>query len=191
MADNVDTRLARFEVEIGKTQTLYEQYFAGVLKREPAKEREALKGMMRSFGTNDLKTTAYRFRFQSLQNRLTQLENLWSKTLKQIEEGTYRRDLFRLQAKEKYSSSEAVKQPETAPKLTALDQPFDEVYQKLVELSKNQKIPDRDKFIASLKKQVESQKQKNPDKGIELKLAKDASGKVSVKIKLKTKAAKV
>jgi hypothetical protein len=134
-------------------------------------------------GTADLKTTAQKFRFSGLQQRFIQYNTLWSKVLKQIEEGTYRRDLFLLERK--------VAQEKSKPKIPAPQEKrpgsaLDLVYEKMKQIaSPDQKIPPKESFVAAVEKQLAVQRAKNPGKKIEIKLQKDSTGQVQVKLSLK------
>lgn len=185
--DPTDTRLTLLENQIEKVRSLYEKYFAGVQKKQPLKEHEQLKSSFNSISAADLKMTASRFRFESIKNRYVQLNNLWSKTLRQIEEGTYKHHLFLLHAKEAREpagmKSPAKNIPSTESKKST---PFDVLYEKWKEMaSPQQKIPSKEAFVATIQKQIKQQKEKNPEAKIDLKLHREASGQVQIKIQLK------
>jgi hypothetical protein len=184
-APSVESKLNQLEKEIDHLRSLFDQHFAGVMKRAPLKEHDGLKALIRSFTPADLKTTAYKFRFQSLKTRHSQLANLWEKTLQQIEDGTYRRDLFLLKAKERLESTQAPG-AKAAPSPKQATSKFDSLYEKFKEAAQkaDQKVPAKEAFISSLQKQIDLQKQKNPKAKFEVKLQKDASGKTQVKLKV-------
>jgi cold shock CspA family protein len=181
---SIDVRLLDLETKIDQARSLYEQYFAGVLKQEPKKEFESVNRLVNSFKPQDLKTTASRFRFQNIQQRYIVLRNHWDKILKQIEEGTFKRDLFLLKHKNKgkSDSSKSILKENTKPTTHQLDK----LYEKLVELSQGQeKIPDKDRFIGKIDLQIQKLKEKNPGKKVEVKLQRNKLGKIAVNIALK------
>ncbi len=181
---SIDVRLLDLETKIDNARSLYEQYFAGVLKQEPKKEFEFVNRLVNSFKPQDLKTTASRFRFQNIQQRYIVLRNHWDKILKQIEEGTFKRDLFLLKHKNKNKSDspKALAKENTKPTTHQLDK----LYEKLVELSQgHEKIPDKDRFIGKIDLQIQKLKEKNPGKKVEVKLQRNKLGKIAVNIALK------
>jgi hypothetical protein len=183
---DIDAKLTQLDSRLQKVQSLYDQHFAGVLKREPSKEHQDFRASLSSVTPADLKTTAAKFRFQSLQSRHLQLSTLWSKILKQMEEGTYKRDLFLLE--KKHAHEKVAPTPPTHAEMPAAPKAkkhLELLYEKMSKMiSKEQKLPEKQAFIASIDKQISALKQKNPDKKIELKIHKNEAGKLEVKIKV-------
>jgi hypothetical protein len=181
---NIDFRLDQIQRGLERLYSLYEQHFTGVLKRQPEKEHSEFKTLFNSISPADLKTTASKFRFQGLSAKYIQFNNLWTKVLKQIEEGTYHRDLFLL--KKKVEATEKEKPTPATPKTTPSQFALEGLYEKMKTLVKNtEKLPPKEKFIGAIQKQVDDQKRKNPDKKIEIKLLRDSAGKVHVKLGFK------
>jgi hypothetical protein len=88
MLSDAETRLRRLKM-------LYEQWFLGFERIEPAvlrKELEDLLGRLRKEPSNN---TALRFRLQQLVQRHTTFAAHWRRIGRQIEEGTYQRDVLR------------------------------------------------------------------------------------------------
>jgi hypothetical protein len=77
-------------------QTAYEKYFLGIERRPPDKERKAVSEKVRRLRTAQTNNTGLRFRVQGLFARLLSFERMWDRTLREIEEGTYRRDIFKV-----------------------------------------------------------------------------------------------
>lgn len=91
------------EGEITAIKVLYDQYFLGLERHEPGKRRDELRKRLLRIKEVFMKNTGLRFRMQTLQQKFLSYERLWLRTLKEIEEGTYKRDLFKakLHAKRK------------------------------------------------------------------------------------------
>ncbi|MBN8553865.1 MAG: hypothetical protein J0L93_00290 [Deltaproteobacteria bacterium] len=187
---DIDAKLTEVDRGLQKVQSLYEQYFAGVQKREPSKEHQEFKTSLARITPVDLKTTAAKFRFQSIQSRYLQLSTLWTKIQRQIEEGTYKRDLFLL---EKKTTGEQPRPANLSATNSATETPkakkhLETLYEKMSALvGSTQKLPEKQTFLANMDKQLTDLKAKNPDKKIELKIQKSATGKVEVKIQLQQK----
>jgi len=92
--------LDRLDETFKELRTAYEKYFAGVERAEPAKARDTFKSTLRRLTGERSVNTAVRYRLQSLQASLITYENYWNRITRQIEEGTYKRDLFRLERKQ-------------------------------------------------------------------------------------------
>ncbi|OGQ92013.1 MAG: hypothetical protein A2289_23100 [Deltaproteobacteria bacterium RIFOXYA12_FULL_58_15] len=92
MSPNDD--LEQITEAIRKLKTGYDKYFAGIERIAPLKEREHVKKTMRHLLTHQGNNTARRFRVQSLQTSLITHEAYWDRITRQIEEGTYKRDIF-------------------------------------------------------------------------------------------------
>lgn len=181
--DSVDARLNRVDSELEKLHSLYQEYFSGILRIEPQKELKTFKSLMSSIRPAELKTTAQRFRQQGLQAKFTQYRSLWSKVLRQIEEGTYRRDLFLLERKKQSKQSDSKSKTVPAQPDSGESKVYESLYEKMKSLVKDPtKLPSKDKFVAALQKQIAAQKQKNPNQKVEIKLQRDSSGAVQLKL---------
>ena len=80
---------------IDQLRHAYEKYFAGIDRLEPQRDRQKVKRMINRLRAKRFNNTASRFRFQSLQARIVTFESHWNRICRQIEEGTYKRDLLR------------------------------------------------------------------------------------------------
>ena len=76
-------------------QVLYEKYFLGIDRRPPDAQRRQVSETMRVLKTTTVKNTALKFRIQTLFAKLIAFERMWDRTLREIEEGTYKRDVYK------------------------------------------------------------------------------------------------
>jgi len=92
----------------------YEQYFLGIERLQPARMHERLKKRLRDLKATYNRSTSVQFRVQSLSNKFLTYQRLWDRTIREIEAGTYKRDLFkaRLHAKDRDTERPA---PPAAP----------------------------------------------------------------------------
>jgi hypothetical protein len=81
----------------------YEQYFLGMEKRPPSKAHEQFKKRLAALRTIPSRNSALSFRIQSLQATAATYERLWMRTLHEMEDGTYRRDVFKARMRRKSS----------------------------------------------------------------------------------------
>ena len=92
-SEAIGARLTEMERKIERLRALYESFFLGVEKRPPHGPRQELNRLMLETQQVSIRNAALRFRFQSLSQRFTSLATYWNRTLREIEAGTYRRDL--------------------------------------------------------------------------------------------------
>jgi len=93
--EELEHRLEDIEHRVERLKSLYEQYFQGIERLEPRLERTRLHNLVQELRKSQVRNTALRFRINQLVARMNTYENYWNRTVRQIEEGTYRRDLFR------------------------------------------------------------------------------------------------
>jgi hypothetical protein len=87
--------LSDVEVQLSRLKHLYEQWFQGIERTEPLIPRKQLERSMHALRKEQPRNTALRFRLQTLIQRYTTMQTYWRRIGRQIEEGTYRRDLLR------------------------------------------------------------------------------------------------
>jgi hypothetical protein len=83
------------EAELASLRNAYEQYFLGIERHSPTRAHEDFKKRVNKLKTAFIRSTAAKFRVASLHNKYLTYERLWTRTLQEIEAGTYRRDLFK------------------------------------------------------------------------------------------------
>src|SRR4029079_3082714 len=90
VSQEVDT----VEAELHALRGQYEQYFLGMEKRPPSKAHEKFKKRIAELRTIPSRNSALSFRIQSVQATAATYERLWTRTMQEMEDGTYRRDGF-------------------------------------------------------------------------------------------------
>ncbi|MFL5388279.1 MAG: MXAN_5187 C-terminal domain-containing protein [Myxococcales bacterium] len=93
--EKLQEELDAMEQSIGELQVLYEKYFLGIDRRPPDKERKRISDRMRVLKGTQVKNTALKFRLHTMFAKLISFERMWDRTLREMEEGTYRRDVFK------------------------------------------------------------------------------------------------
>lgn len=84
------------ERHFAELKVLYDNYFSGLERREPLRQREALVGALRRLETSGMPgSTQVQFRFNNLRARLSTFEQQWNRIARKIEEGSYKRDKLR------------------------------------------------------------------------------------------------
>ena len=98
--------LSDAEVQLSRIKHLYEQWFQGIERLEPQIARKQFDRTLHLLRKGQPRNTALRFRFNSLIQRYTTLQTYWRRVARQIEEGTYRRDLLRARRRREAARAE-------------------------------------------------------------------------------------
>lgn len=84
-------QLGEIELKIKELRIRYEQYFAGVEKRAPLKEREALERHLRRMNQRKIIQTDLRYRYQNLASSFYSYQGMWDRIQREMDEGRYHR----------------------------------------------------------------------------------------------------
>ncbi len=102
--------LSDAEIQLSRVKHLYEQWFQGIERIEPQIPRKQFDRTLHLLRKEQPRNTALRFRFQTLIQRYTTLQTYWRRIGRQIEEGTYRRDLLRARRRREAARSQREQQ---------------------------------------------------------------------------------
>jgi hypothetical protein len=112
--------ISLLEAKLNELKVAYDKYFAGVDRLEPARLREEVQRMVRRAGTLYISNTGLKFKRDSIVAQFNTHTQYWNRILKQIEDGTYSRDLFKMRLKERSTTtSPPPKPPKDAQKSEA------------------------------------------------------------------------
>ena len=111
-AAEFDATLKDLETRLDRLKALYEMYFQGIERLEPAVPRKQVDRMFELLRRDQPRSTHLRFRYQSLVQRYTTLATYWRRVTRQIEEGTYKRDLQKLKRKDAVKDGRAKRREE-------------------------------------------------------------------------------
>ncbi len=175
-----------------RLRATFEQYFQGIERVPPVLQRDALKRRLMQLRTTQVRNTAMRFRINQLVAKFTSYENYWSRVLRQIEEGTYHRDVFKAKYRSKVNEAESSPKEKKAadkdtdekkaparkqtrrPRTGLSDENVDAIYNAYVTAKRrckeNVKGLTRDALASSLKKQIPSIKKQYKCKTVEFKV---------------------
>jgi hypothetical protein len=111
------------EILLDRLRGLYEQWFQGIERLEPTIPKKDMERKIRAMRRAVPRNTALRFRFNRLVQKYTTYMTYWQRVARQIEEGTYRRDVLRArrrrqQMREQWRSE---REEDEAPKTYELD----------------------------------------------------------------------
>ncbi|GAB4309567.1 MAG: hypothetical protein Kow0090_23190 [Myxococcota bacterium] len=207
---NVNMLLDELEKRIEETHRRFEMYFLGIERNEPSWFRDDCKRRIKELNRIYFVNTGQKFKFQNLKARFTLHETYWSRILKQIEEGTYKRHKIKAdklaQERQKEGQKEAqgksgeAKAPatlkESPPTQSATSNVSDPLSRENVEkvykdfVSTREKLGESTKGITpqaledSMRKRMESLKEKYGDKRVEFRVVeKDGKAVLTAVIK--------
>jgi hypothetical protein len=106
------------EEDLEALKARYEQYFLGIERREPARERSEMKRRVEKLKESFTKNAGLRFRLQTLHARFLSYERLWMRSSREKEAGTYRRDIFKARLRARGNEAKAAgeqAEPAAAP----------------------------------------------------------------------------
>lgn len=90
-----EATLADAEIRLKRLRTLYDQWFMGLERLEPQKQKTEVERIIADLKLKQPRNTALRFRLNQLVQRYTTYSTYWTRISRQIEEGTYKRDVLR------------------------------------------------------------------------------------------------
>lgn len=171
----IEHELNLVEQELRELEIRYEQYFAGVEKREPLQNRESVLRRLRQFANRRIIQTDLRFRYQNLSTRYHTYAGYWDRILRLIDEGRYVRQGICQWPPRKIEAPP----PETDEVET--------VYRQLLEAHRSGAagaVPDRGQVAALLEKQRQLIREKFGDREVEFVVATE-NGKPRIKVRAK------
>lgn len=116
--------IALFEDKLNELVRKYEQYFLGLEKREPIKLLDEVERTSRQYAGTNIVNTMVKFRYNSVVARLNSYKQYWGRINRQIEEGKYPRDRYRMKAHEQAYSTYPPQPATPDPDLDAVFQQF-------------------------------------------------------------------
>jgi hypothetical protein len=181
----IDQELSVIEQAMRNLEISYEQYFCGIEKREPMKDRETLARQMRQFANRRIIQTDLRFKYQNLATRFHSYSGYWDRILRLIEEGRYYRQKGN---NGRPSAPPPLKSAEPAPATTSANNEVDNLYRDLLEARKACNLdgaaPPRAQVAAMLEKQKAQIQEKFGDRQVDFRVeTRDGKPRIVVKAK--------
>lgn len=113
MTNEMDQQLDFLEESVRKLKIKYDLFFAGVSKLPPTEDRRRIENMIHEMSKTRMRDNGRRFRFNTLLGKYNMFRELWSRMMREREEGPtdFRR------------RSKALSEPVAPPKETAAPPP--------------------------------------------------------------------
>ncbi len=184
--EKIDFRLEldNLEAMIADLKIQYEQYFTGILPLAPEKEFARTKRKIYELIKAPFKNQAISFRLKTLEGRFSTFNTYWQRTLKQREDGTYSKDVFKANLREKIAAQEARAESKVGKAEKSMNALFDSYKSALEKTTGKKQELDYSSFQKSLIERAKEFKEKHKDKKVSFKVVmKD--GKVTIQANLK------
>ncbi|HEY6177322.1 MAG TPA: hypothetical protein VIX73_22855, partial [Kofleriaceae bacterium] len=95
-AEVIEELLDALDTTLDRVKVLYEQFFLGIQKQPPTYLHTDVERKLRDLAQLQIRNTALRYRFATLQQKFGSYNSYWRRTLRQIENGTYARNLSKV-----------------------------------------------------------------------------------------------
>ena len=95
-AEQIEELLDYLDKAVDRVKVLYEQFFLGMQKQPPNQGHTEIERKLRDLQQMQIRNTAQRYRFATLQQKFGSYNTYWRRTLRQIENGTYHRNLAKI-----------------------------------------------------------------------------------------------
>ncbi len=190
-SEKIAQRLNELEREIETLIYEYDQFFLGFQRVEPVARRKKIERMIRDLMDTYIANATLKFRLQNLRQRYATYREKWDRFLRQMEEGTFVRDVFRAKQRGLLSEVEArrklsqdarsrMKLAEESANLSSSQDPYKSLYSEYVRIKGGRTNMDYERW----KKKLEAEKQKllakTKARDIEFKIV-EVNGKPKIK----------
>lgn len=95
--EGIEARIGELEMKVDRLRSMYESYFMGMERMPPNTLRRDMNRMMLELQQVPIGNASLRFRYQALSQKWVLHTTYWNRTMREIEAGTYRRDMARAQ----------------------------------------------------------------------------------------------
>ena len=181
----IDKILSEIQLEMKELEIRYEQYFAGVEKREPQRSRTDLARRIRHFTNRPIFQTDIKFRYQGLASRFYSYSQYWDRILRLMDEGKYHRHLSNKPAVPKLADLPKPQVHETpSPSGNEADSLLAALVEARQKCGQNGPAPSREKVNQFLAAQKQKVQEKYGDRPVEF-LVDSSSGKPQIRVRFK------
>lgn len=99
--ETVAEDLQQLDIKLKQLAFQYEQYFLGSRPREPVLLRGDVQKVVTRYSNTGIQNTALRFRFNNLCAKYFALRRRWDQIVREMEDGTYQRHVFKANLRER------------------------------------------------------------------------------------------
>lgn len=105
---DVRVELSKLDGLLGELKVQYEQFFLGIISLPPDRLHFSVKQLIKKLKGSPFKSSAMRFQLRSLENRYNSYNTYWQRVLRERENGTYSRDVFKAELRKRLAQEEAL-----------------------------------------------------------------------------------
>lgn len=102
----IEELLDQLDKLVDRVKVMYEQYFMGIQKQAPAHLHTEAERRLRDLTQMNIRNTALRYRFATLQQKFGAYNTYWKRTLREIEGGRYMRNLSKVRRQAQMTGEE-------------------------------------------------------------------------------------
>ena len=184
---DLDRQLDRLEASIAELRILYEQYFSGIIPQAPDKQHTEVARTIRVLLKAPFKNSATRFRLRTLINRFQTYCTYWEKVNKQREAGTYYKDIFKAEMRERQQKEMEQLASQVGASERGLRQLYSTYEDALRKNNGNLSQLNFDHFKKSMLKTAQDLKKKHGAQKVHYKVVVSKNGQVKLKASTKKK----
>jgi hypothetical protein len=173
--DEVDEELDELDQGLKRLRVEYDQFFLGILKRPPEVLQGRVQKAIVKYSNEPLRKTHQKFRFNQLNSKFQVHRQQWGRTMRQIEQGTYKGHVFKAKLHERArgltDETPNPFKPDAPPKAAPIDRLFDALVAARKRAGDAGPAPDRARLSEIVKKQTAALKQKHPGAKVKFRVA--------------------
>lgn len=182
---NLQAELSKLENLLADLKVLYEQYFMGLLPLAPDRQHAEVKRMFRVLMKAPFRNSSLNYRLKALKHRYATFDTYWQRVLREREQGTYSKDVFKANLRERFALEDAQNSSKLGNAEKSMRSLFDSYSQALEKQTGAKPSLDFKVFQKSLIERAKDFKQKNAGKKLVFKVV-VKNGKVTVQAKIKS-----
>jgi hypothetical protein len=95
-SEDITELLDDLQKRMDRCKVMFEQYFLGIQKMPPSQLQVELERRIRKLTQTHISNTGLRFRFTTLSQKFASYNTYWKRTMRQIENGSYIRDIAKV-----------------------------------------------------------------------------------------------
>ena len=185
--ERIDVRfeLDTLEEQLESLRIHYEQFFTGLIPLAPDKQHAEVKRRIRKLLKAPFRNSEMSFRLRTLEGRYNTLHSYWQRVQREREDGTYCKDVFKANMREKFKLEDAHAQTSKGAAETAMKQLFSKYKEALEHQTGRVQNIDFKAFQKAIVQRTKEFKEKNKGLKVSFKVVVH-DGKVTIKAAPKT-----
>jgi len=117
MPEDPNVMLEKLRIQVDQLKVQYERYFLGLDRRQPLRQHEELRNAIRKLRAKPPpRNTAVKFKLNSLISKFTTFDRYWERILKEMEDGRFTRDNYKVAKKKRNEDMLSAYAPNAAKK---------------------------------------------------------------------------